>query len=405
MKYIPLFIFFFVLHAPARCQTGEQKNTRPTQEAAALVQRVLKQSPVIDGHNDLFMQYFGCKTCPRDLEDYRIDSLTKGQTDIPRLRRGGAGTLLMNVFGPDDSSLHAYLKGWDLLYRMEKAHTEDIKLVFSTADILKARAAGKIGFLPILEGATRLRDDPALLRVYYKLGLRSVTFAYQTNGLADGSDDSARHNGISPAGKAMVKEMNRLGMLVDLSHISAKAMHAILDVTEAPVIFSHSNVRSLTGVNRNVRDDVLLRLKANGGIIMLTFVPYFTTDEFSRWMAEGDSLYYRTREQYPGDTARLNRVMEKWEKENPMPTVTVADMADHFDYVKKLIGVDHIGMAGDFDGISFTIKGLENVSTYPHLLQELAVRGWTEAELRKITGENFLRVFQQVEQVAAKWKP
>ncbi|MGV3529849.1 MAG: dipeptidase [Flavisolibacter sp.] len=405
MKYIPLLIFFFVLHAPARCQTGEQNNTRTAEAAAALVQRVLKQSPVIDGHNDLFMQYFGCKTCPRDLEDYRLDSLTKGQTDIPHLRRGGAGTLLMNVFGPDDSSLHAYLKGWDLLYRMEKAHSEDIKLVFSTADILKARVAGKIGFLPVLEGATRLRDDPALLRVYYKLGLRSVTFAYQTNGLADGSDDSARHNGISPAGKAMVKEMNRLGMLVDMSHISAKAMHAILDVTEAPVIFSHSNVRSLTGVNRNVPDDVLLRLKANGGIIMLTFVPYFTTETFSRWMAEGDSLYYRTREQYPGDTARLNRVMEKWEKENPMPTVTVADMADHFDYVKKLIGVDHIGMAGDFDGISFTIKGLEDVSTYPHLLEELAVRGWTEAELRKITGENFLRVFQQVEQVAAKWKP
>ena len=405
MKYRWFSIAFVTWCTAGKSQPTSAAYRHSKEEASAIVQRVLKQSPVIDGHNDLFMQYFGCKTCPRDLEDYRIDSLMKGQTDIPRLRRGGAGTLLMNVFGPDDTSLHSYLEGWDLLYRMEKVYSEDIRLVFSTADILKAKAEDKIGFLPILEGATRLRDDPALLRVYYQLGLRSVTFAYQTNGLADGSDDSARHNGISAAGKAMVKEMNRLGMLIDMSHISAKAMHAILDVTEAPVIFSHSNVRSLTGVNRNVPDDVLLRLKANSGIIMLTFVPYFTTEPFRRWMAEGDSLYYTTREQYPGDTARLNRVMEKWEKENAMPTVTVADMADHFDYVKKLIGVDHIGMAGDFDGISFTIKGLEDVSTYPNLLTELARRGWTEAELRKITGENFLRVFQQVEQVAAKWKP
>jgi len=198
----------------------------------------------------------------------------------------------------------------------------------------------------------------------------------------------------------MVKEMNRLGVLIDMSHISAKAMNDILDETKAPVIFSHSNVKTLCDVNRNVPDDVLLRLKKNHGIIMLTFVPYFTTNEFNKWMNKGDAVYYKGIADYPNDKNKVDSIMEKWEKENIMPLVTVADMADHFDYIRKLIGVDYIGMAGDYDGISFTIKGLEDVSTYPNLLIELARRGWTEAELKKITGENFLRVFEEVEREA-----
>jgi membrane dipeptidase len=285
---------------------------------------------------------------------------------------------------------------------MEQAYENDLKVVGTSSEMRRAMKAGKIALLPILEVAVRLKNDPALLRTYYKLGLRSVTLAYQTNGLADGSDDTARFNGISPMGREMVKEMNRLGMLVDISHISAKAMHDVLDVSKAPIIFSHSNVRALTKVNRNVPDDVLLRLKKNGGIIMLTFVPYFTTNEFNNWMKEGDSLYYGTIKNHPGDTTILGQVMDKWERENPKPIVTVSHMADHFDYAKKLIGVDYIGMAGDFDGIMFTIKGLENVSTFPDLLVELARRGWTEAELRKVSGENFIRVFEQVEKVAER---
>ncbi|HEY0730821.1 MAG TPA: dipeptidase, partial [Chitinophagaceae bacterium] len=291
---------------------------------------------------------------------------------------------------------------WDLLYRMEARHAKDLKVVGSSAEIRKAMSEGKIALLPILEGALRLKNDPALLRTYYKLGLRSVTFAYRTNGMADGSDDTVIHNGISDIGRVMVEEMNKLGMLIDMSHISAEAMHDILDVTKAPVIFSHSNARALTQVNRNVPDDVLLRLKKNKGLIMLTFVPYFASNKHNAWLKEGDSIYYSILKSHPGDTAKLYSVMEQWEKDNPEPVVTVADMADHFDYVKKLIGVDHIGMAGDYDGISFTIKGLENISTFPNLLLELAKRGWTEQELRKITGENFLRVFAEVEAAAKK---
>ncbi|MBL0355691.1 MAG: dipeptidase [Chitinophagaceae bacterium] len=369
-------------------------------KATQIVAAVLKTSPVIDGHNDLFIKYMDCKSCPRDLKDYRIDSMNKGHTDIPKLRKGGAGAVLMNVFG-NDSSLLSYHKAWDLLYRMEQAYQRDIKIAGSAAEMRTAMKEGRIAFLPILEGAVRLKDDPALLRTYYKLGLRSVTFAYKTNGLADGSDDSAKHNGISAIGRDMIKEMNRLGVLIDMSHISAKAMNDILDVTQSPVIFSHSNVKALCNVNRNVPDDVLIRLKQNRGIIMLTFVPYFVKNEHTLWLDAGDTVYYKAKAEYPGQKEKVDSIMEKWEGENEEPVVTVADMANHFDYVKKLIGVDYIGMAGDFDGIQFTIRGLENAGTYPNLLTELARRGWTVAELKKITSENFLRVFEDVEKKAA----
>lgn len=377
----------------------------PVSEATAksIVAKVLKTSPVIDGHNDLFIHYFDCKTCPRDLDAYRIDTINKGHTDIPRMRKGGVGAVLMNVSGRD-TSLLSYHKAWDLLYRMEKANKDNLKIVGTSTEMRKTMNEGKIAFLPILEGAVRLNDDPALLRTFYKLGLRSVTFAYKTNGLADGSDDTAKHNGISAKGREMVKEMNRLGVLVDMSHISAKAMNDILDETKAPVIFSHSNARALCDVNRNVPDDVLLRLKKNRGIIMLTFVPYFVKKEHKNWLDAGDAVYYKAEKDFAGNRGSMNVVMDKWEKENPEPLVNVADMANHFDYVKKLIGVDHIGMAGDYDGIGFTIKGLENTSAYPNLLVELARRGWTETELKKIAGENFLRVFEEVEKKAQTYK-
>jgi membrane dipeptidase len=369
------------------------------QQAAVIVARVLKSAPVIDGHNDLFVRYMDCKTCPLDLNEFRIDSVNTGHTDIPRMRKGGAGALLMNVFGKD-KSLASYLMAWDLLYRMESMYADDIKITLSSAEMSKAMTAGKIAFLPTLEGATRLEGNPTLLRTFYKLGLRSVTMAYRSNELADGSDDTARNNGLSVAGKQIVNEMNRLGMLIDLSHISEKSMHDILDVSKAPVIFSHSNAKALCNVNRNVSDSVLMRLKQNGGIIMLTFVPYFTAKKHNDWLDATDTAYSRTIAAFPDNKDSLYAIMEKWEKDNPEPVVTVADLADHFDHVKKLIGVDHIGIAGDFDGIQFTIRGLENTSKYPNLLLELARRGWTEAQLKKVTSQNFLRVFKKVEDFA-----
>jgi membrane dipeptidase len=382
-------------------QTNPVKYTRTESQAKLIVENILRVSPVIDGHNDLFIHYMYCKTCPRDLQDYRIDTINEGHTDLIRLRKGGARGVLVNVAG-DDKDSNSYLVAWDLLYRMEESYPKDLKIVGSSTEMRKVMKEGKIAFLPILEGAIQLGNSPALLRTYYKLGLRSVTFAYKTNGLADGSDDTVKHNGISVIGKTMVKEMNRLGILIDMSHISAKAMNDILNITQAPVIFSHSNARALCDVNRNVPDDVLLRLKKNNGIVMLTFVPYFVKKQHKNWLDSGDALYYKSKADFP--KLKLDSIMSKWEKENPEPLVTVTDMADHFDYVKNLIGVEHIGMAGDFDGISFVIKGLENTSTYPNLLEELAKRGWTETELRKITSDNFLRVFEEVEKQSKRIK-
>lgn len=384
--------------------SGNNIYTLTEDAAKKIVHKVLKSSPVIDGHNDLFIHYFDCKNCPRDLNDYRIDTNNTGHTDIPRLRKGGVGGILLNVFGRE-RNLDSYMQAWDLLYRMEDAYSNDLKVVGTAAEMKIVMKQGKIAILPSLEGAVRLGNNMYLLRAYYKLGLRSVTFAYNTNQLADGSDDTAKYNGISQLGKEMIKEMNRLGILIDMSHISAKAMSDILDITKAPVIFSHSNVRALCDVNRNVPDDILIRLKQNNGIIMLTPVPYFTRDEHNRWLnnrdSMGEALYARFK-QNPNDSLALDKINEQWQLDNPEPVVTIADLANHFDYVKKLIGVDYIGIAGDYDGIEFFIKGMEDIASFPGLLAELARRGWTEKELLQITSENFLRVFAEVEHKATE---
>ncbi len=396
------FIFLIMCFAcSVKAQNINQKNQATnyvlSQSAAeTIVKKVLRSSPIIDGHNDLYIHFVGCKDCPKDLADYPIDIKTKGQTDIPRWRKGGVGGQLLNIASKEPKA-EKYLESWDLLYRLQSAYPRDIQIVGTAENTRRAMREGKIAIIPSLEGAVILENNLALLRNYYRLGLRSVTFAYETNDLADGSDDEPKHNGISSFGKEMVKEMNRLGIMIDMSHISAKAMRDILDVSQAPVIFSHSNTRTLCNVNRNVSDDVLQKLKKNRGIIMLTFVPYFTTNEFSKWMKAGDVFYYDLKKKYIDDKTKVNAEMKKWEQENLQHKVTISDIADHFDYVKSLIGVDYIGIGGDFDGIDYTITELEDVSTYPKLLVELARRGWTGKELRKITGENFLRVFNEVE--------
>lgn len=372
---------------------------RTEQEGKVIVDKVLNVSKIIDGHNDLFAWYFGCDykklpKCPQDIEDYPLDRIQKGHTDIPRWRKGGVGGVQLNVFA---DSLNSFLDAYDLLYRLEKTYNKDLKVVATATDMRKAMNSGRIAIVPMLEGSVMLENKVSMLRTFYRLGLRCVTFTYYTSDLADGSDDKPVHNGISIIGREMVKEMNRLGVMIDMSHISTKAMNDILDVTTVPVIFSHSNSRTVCDVRRNVPDSVLLRLKSNGGLIMIDVAPEHTSNEFVRWMNEGDSIYYAIKEQYPEDKTRLKDVMSKWEAQNPQPEVTVKDVADHFDYVKGLIGIDHIGISGDFDGIEYTAKDLGDVSCFPNLLIELARRGWTEKELRKIAGENYLRVFSEVE--------
>lgn len=375
------------------------KYPRSEKEASAIAAQVLRQAPIIDGHNDLFAWYFGCAykklpKCPQDIADYRLDTLTKGQTDIPRLRKGGVGAVQLNVYS---DSLSSFLDAYDLLYRIENRYNKDLKIVSNSDEMRRTMQNGKIAILPMLEGSDRLEGKLSYLRHFYKLGLRCVTFTYTTGVLADGSDDEPMHNGISALGRSMITEMNNLGIIIDMSHISAKAMNDILDITQAPVIFSHSNARHLCDVNRNVPDEILFRLKSNKGIIMLDMVPDHTSQQFAKWVNEGDSIYYTAVKSYPGNKQKVKEVMTVWEANTPRPEVSIADIADHFDYVKKLIGVDYIGIGGDYDGLDYTINEMEDVSCYPKLLTELAKRGWTAAELRKITNENYLRVFSAIE--------
>ncbi len=372
-------------------------------KAKKMVAGVLKQSPVIDGHNDLLRYYYDCKSCPRELDKYPLDTITKGHTDIVRWKKGGLGCQLLNVFG-NTLTARNLLDPYDLVYRMTEKYSNDLLFATSVADIRKANKEKKIAIVPTMEFSVRLENSLTLVRIFHKLGLRAVTLAYQTNDIADGSDDKPKHNGLSELGKKMVMEMNRTGIMVDISHVSEKTMYDVLDFSMAPVIFSHSNARKLCNVNRNVSDSVLKRLKDNKGIIMISFVPYFTTQAFADWFKSGDDYWDELMKKYKTRSALMDMEMDQWEKENPQPLVSVADVADHFDYVKNLIGADYIGIGSDFDGIDYLVKGLEDVSTYPALLIELARRGWTEVELKKVSGENFLRVFGEVEKVAAQLK-
>ena len=405
MKLLPsLLMLQIILRTVQAQQTPATKSRRTEKDAKTIVEKVLKTSPVIDGHNDLFAWYYGCTykklpKCPQDIADYPLDKIQKGHTDIPRWRKGGVGGVQLNVFA---DSLKDFLDAYDLLYRLEKTYNKDLKVVKSSSEMRKAIQDGKIAILPMLEGSVRLENKLSFLRTYYRLGLRCVTFTYKTSDLADGSEDKPVHNGISALGRTMVKEMNDLGIIIDMSHISSNAMSNILDISNAPVIFSHSNARAICDVNRNVPDSILFRLKTNGGIIMIDMAPEHTSAKYVRWMNFGDSVYFTTKKNYPGDKQKLKETMAQWDKENPLPVVSISDVADHFDYVKKLIGIDYIGISGDYDGIQTTVKGLEDVSCYPNLLIELAQRGWTESDLKKITSENYLRVFEIIEGKAKK---
>jgi membrane dipeptidase len=404
-QFIFVLITSFVLSGLCFAQPVAKVGYKLTQKnAEEVVRTFLKTNKIIDGHNDFYHSFFDCSGCKGDIEDFQLDSITSGTTNIPLFRKGSVAGQLYNIYGKDRKAENL-LKAFDLMYLMVKTYPEDITIAATAADLRIALQNKKIALLPILEGAVLLQDSKSLLRMYYKLGLRSVTFAYKTNSLADGSDDTVRHNGISSLGIDMIREMNRLGIIIDMSHISANAMRDILKTTKAPVIFSHSNAYSLCKVNRNVPDDVLLELKKNKGIIMLNFIPFYISQQHADWLSKAENDWKNKVNELKDTAAADKYYSDVWIKQNPEPAVSVSDVADHFDYIKKLIGVDYIGIGSDLgDRYEFTIKGMSDVSCFPTLLIELARRGWTEAELKKITSENFLRVFEDVEKRSSEIK-
>jgi membrane dipeptidase len=376
----------------------------------ARVDRILREVPLIDGHNDLPWQYRERVKNHLARIDLRQDQsgLAKPlHTDIPRLRRGGLGAQFWSVYVPASlkgaDALQATLEQIDVVHRLNSAYPEAFALALTADDVVRIHKSGKIASLIGMEGGHSINNSLASLRQLYRAGSRYMTLTHSDNNdWADSATDDPKLDGLSPFGKAVVGEMNRLGMLIDLSHVSPATMHDALDASAAPVIFSHSSARALTGHQRNVPDDVLRRLKANGGVVMVTFVPSFVSEKVRLYGAAREAEQARLKALHSGEPQLVREGLAAWEKANARPRATLADVADHVEYVIKTAGEDYVGIGGDLDGISSTPEGLESVADYPKLFAELLRRGSTEAQLKKLAGLNVLRVMRAAEATAAR---
>jgi len=379
----------------------------------ALVQKarkILDQTPLIDGHNDVPWQY-------RERVKNHLDKIDLAQdtggldpamhTDIPRLRRGGVGGQFWSVYVPVEitgpAAVQAVLEQMDVVRRLAARYPETFEMAMTADDVRRIHRAGRIASLIGMEGGHSIDNSLATLRQLYQAGARYMTLTHSKNtDWADSATDEPKHGGLTRFGEEVVREMNRLGMLVDLSHVAPETMKKALEVSLAPVIFSHSSARALTGHPRNVPDDVLRLLPKNGGVVMVSFVPSFSSEEVRVWNALHDGEEARLKALYPESAERVKRELATWSQAHPAPKATLAQVADHVDHVRQLAGVDHVGLGSDFDGITSTPSGLAGVAEYPVLLAELLRRGWTEEEVGKLAGGNALRVLAEAERVATR---
>jgi membrane dipeptidase len=317
------------------------------------------------------------------------------------------GAQFWSVYTPgeyrDSGYARVQLEEIDIARRVIAKYPDRLALALSSDDIKREFKRGRIASLLGLEGGHAIENSLGALRAYYDLGVRYMTLTHNvTLDWADAALDSARHNGLTPFGDSVVREMNRLGMLVDLSHVSPGTMSDALNVTQAPVIFSHSGARALVDVARNVPDSILRRVTVNGGIVMVPFVTGFVSPAVKLYDDASRPIITDLQKKYGSDTAAITREIKQWRATHPEPRATLAQVADQIDYVRKVAGVDHVGVGSDFDGITEVVEGLEDVSKFPNLFAELARRGWSDADLRKLAGENLLRVFAQAEAVARR---
>lgn len=378
----------------------------PLAARVAHVRALLKASPLVDGHNDLPWAMREEKEKPLDVVAYDLRS-TRGMTDIARLRRGGVGGQFWSVYIPgeirDSGYARVQLEQIDIAKRVIARYPDVFTPAFTAADVRRAFANKKIGSLLGMEGGHAIENSLGALRAYYDLGVRYMTLTHNvTLDWADAANDKYTHGGLTNFGKEVVREMNRLGMLVDLSHTSPGVMSAALSTTEAPVIFSHSSARGITNVPRNVPDSILRRLPQNGGVVMVTFVPGFVSQKVADYGAAMTAVRDSIAKRYPNDNDAQFKAVAAWRETHPTPIATIADVADHLDHIKRTASAANVGIGGDFDGITETVQGLEDVSKYPDLLAELVKRGWTDTELRGLMGENVLRALARAEVVAAK---
>ena len=373
---------------------------------ATRVASVLSRAPVIDGHNDLPWEM-------RQRVAYDFDRIDIARpqpqlmTDIPRLRTGKVGGQFWSVYVPadlqGDAAVSATLEQIDAVYEMARRYPDAFTLTRTADEARRAMSAGRVASMLGMEGGHSIDSSIATLRMLHRLGVGYMTLTHSRNvPWADSATDAGALGGLSAFGEEVVREMNRLGMLVDLSHTSADTMADAIRVSQAPVIFSHSNARAVCDVPRNVPDDILRAVARNGGIVMVTFVPGFTSSEVA---AHTRRLTDATREiqaRHKGDAAAADAAVAAWRAANPAPRATLAQVADHIDHIRTVAGIDHIGLGGDFDGITSVVQGLEHVGTYPALVAELARRGYSDEDLAKIASGNILRVMKAAEAVAAR---
>jgi membrane dipeptidase len=364
---------------------------------------LLGRSPVVDGHNDLA---WALRQLARyDLGEVDIaTSQPELHTDIPRLRAGGVGAQFWSVYVPSklkgDHAVSATLEQIDAVRAIAARYPDDLALAGTADEVERAAASGRIASLLGAEGGHSIDASLGTLRMLFELGVRYLTLTHNDNlPWADSATDEPGCGGLTRFGEEVVREMNRLGMLVDLSHVAETTMRAALDVAEAPVIFSHSSARGLCDVPRNVPDDVLARLPANGGVCMVTFVPMFVSPRCADWWALARDHLAATGVD-PSDFAAARPVIAEWERDHPRPAATVAEVADHVEHVRQVAGLGHVGLGGDYDGVDVQPQGLEDVSGYPRLLAELLDRGWSEAEAAMLTWGNALRVLRDAEAAA-----
>ena len=364
------------------------------------IRALLAEHPVVDGHNDLPWE-------ARERVGYdwsRLDIATAGQpthTDLPRLRAGGVGAQFWSVFVPadlqGDAAVAATLEQIDAVHAMTTRYAGDLALATSVADVARARSRGRIASLMGAEGGHSIDCSLGTLRMLFALGVRYLTLTHNDNvPWADSATDEPVLGGLSPFGREVVREMNRLGMLVDLSHTSTGTMRDALDTTQAPVVFSHSSARAVCDHPRNVPDDVLERLPRNGGLCMVTFVPSFVSPAVRAWTLDATDAAMVAGVDVADDDA-LDLFTTEWRRARPRPTATLDDVVAHCEHVREVAGIEHIGLGGDYDGVDVLPEGLEDVSGYPRLLAALADRGWSDADLARLAGGNALRVLGAAE--------
>ena len=369
--------------------------------------RIHRSGLVIDGHNDLpwrLRSEFGASLAKCDIT--KLHPASELQTDIPRLRQGGVGGQFWSVYVPAETmqagtALRDTLEQIDLVHQLVARYPDAFELALTADDVERIHRQGKIASLIGVEGGHSIQDSLGALRQLYRLGARYMTLTHSdTLAWADSATDDARHGGLSPFGEEVVREMNRLGMLVDISHVSPETMHDALRVSRAPVIASHSSAYAVAQHARNVPDDVLKLVAANGGVVMVNFFSGFVEPRSAKIMADMFAVRRRFNAEFDNEEAQVEAAMKRWRQEHPMLPGAVQTVVDHIDHIVRLAGVDHVGLGSDYDGVSMTPVQLEDVSCYPYITQELLNRGYREEQIHKILGRNVLRALRRAEAVA-----